>query len=296
MSIGKDIAGIRPGARMWSGVVTSLVPFEVDGQPVAPPAYAALVGDRVQVMSMDGWSVCQRWLPEHALPVQVTVTATSVSGKPGYLAASGNGRTWQLPYTGSVAVGDKLSPDWNSSLGRVDAPPSPPPEPPPPPTPPAPEPTPITYYRRKFRAVQAGSWHYGTWDRSRVRQHRWSSEDINYGAWCYGGEIRQAVKGGTIIGAKIFLPRVQGGVFAAQTAHLYSHGSDRLPGGDVSRVGPVRDVTVSMGGAWYPIATALATAAMGGGIAIAGAPYVVFAGLQSDPRSGQLDIQWRTGG
>lgn len=303
MSLGEIVGGLDAGTRMWSGLVTSLSPFEVDGKPVAPPGgWAPLLGDRVLVVSMGGWSVCLQYLPERALPAQVTVTATSVAGKPDYLAAVDEfSNAYQLPFTGTYSVGDVVMPDWSTTAGRVYAKVA---------SQAGVAPTPVepdapATQRRTFRAIRAGSWHYGRWDQAQVRQHRYSTEDINTGAWFYGGEPRQAVGSGTVIAARIFLPRVRGGAnySTGSPAHLYAHGSDSFPAGDVTRVGSPHDVTVPRGQAWYDVPPELAQAALAGGISIAGAPYVVFAGLgqTSDDgarvdgvMSGALDLTWTT--
>lgn len=301
MSLGEIVGGLDAGTRMWSGLVTSLQPFEVDGKPVAPPGgWAPLLGDRVLVVSMGGWSVCLQYLPERALPAQVTVTATSVAGKPGYLAAvDAHSNAYQLPFTGTYSVGDVVMPDWSSTAGRVYAKVASQAGT----APPAPTPPPTSERRQTFRAIQAGSWHYGRWDTDRVRQHRYSTEAVNYGAWFYGGEPRQAVGSGTIRSARIFLPRVRGGVgySSGQAAHLYAHASDAFPAGDVTRLGAPVDVNVPRGQAWYSIPASFVQAALAGGISIVGAPYVVFAGLAQTTddgtrvdgaMSGALDLSW----
>ena len=295
---------IAPGSpvSLWTGTVTQVQPLMVDDRPVMPPGHwAPLLGDRVLMAAQGGTSWCLQALAPWTRPAQVTVTATSVAGKPGYLLASANGQSFELPYTGTYAVNDIVMVDWSTTVGRVYTKVA---------SQSGTAPTPApggggSTQTRTFRAVQAASWRYGAWDHSKVYQYRYSSEAISTGAWCYGGEPRQAVGSGAISSARIFLPRVRGGSNYAppgQTAHLYAHGSDRLPGGDVARVGSPVNIQVPRGEAWYPIPVSLATAALAGGISVAGGPeYVVFAGLAmtsddgtpvSGPMSGALELTW----
>lgn len=293
--VGSALGAIRPGARLWTGIVSSLNPFKVDGVPVAPPGtFAPLLGDHVLCVSEGNASWCLHVSRGYALPAQVTVMGV---GAGVVTAADSTGRSYTLQAAGSYSVGNVVAVDWTTSQGRVSGRATAQTGTPPPATG---GPSVITR-TQAFRAIEAGTW-TTYWDRSRVQQHRLStSSPIGYGAWFYGGVIQQVVGSGTVQSARIFLPRIRG--VGAATAHLYRHTHDSMPTGDVLRVGGASDVPTVSGQGWYSLPTSLAQALAtnGGGLALLGSPFLAFAGLETftsdsaavdGPMSGAVEITW----
>lgn len=121
------------------------------------------------------------------------------------------------------------------------------------------------------------------------------------GAWFYGNTMAE-LAGATITRVLFRVParRAVGNYNNALTLHLYAHTSPARPGGDVTRVSGPADITIPAG--WNPepgegfidLPTSFApTLIAGGGVSIAGDPYMGFLGKPSDPASGQLRIEWR---
>lgn len=114
------------------------------------------------------------------------------------------------------------------------------------------------------------------------------------GAWWYGP--KPDLGGKTVTKVTFRLPQRlgAGNNNAPATIHLYGHPATAQGGTDVSRtVGPV-DVVVSPGAGPKTItlpSTFHSIAANGGGISIAGEPYVGFRGRRADPQSGKLTIE-----
>lgn len=117
------------------------------------------------------------------------------------------------------------------------------------------------------------------------------------GAWFYGAP-KPELAGKTATRIRFKIPgrlRGVGAYNSTVTVHLYAHTSQSRPGGDVSRVvGPV-DVNIVAGfggdyvdlpGEFFPILAA------GGGISIAGNPYLGLYSRLDDPESGKILIDW----
>jgi hypothetical protein len=115
------------------------------------------------------------------------------------------------------------------------------------------------------------------------------------GSWFYGlGNTSLAGK--TITAVRFRLPqRIDQGATGTATIHLYAHTSTAAPGTDVSRtVGPF-DVSVAQNAPpkWITLPSTFYSALVaGGGISLAGDPYVGFASRLKDPDAGKLEIDW----
>jgi len=113
------------------------------------------------------------------------------------------------------------------------------------------------------------------------------------GAWFYGSQANQ-LAGAALTAVRLRVgPRLHIGSYnSALTLHVYAHSSSTKPSGDVARVLGPYDFTIAanFGGDWVGTlpSACYATLAGGGGIAIAGPPYLGIAGLDVDPASGQL--------
>lgn len=102
--------------------------------------------------------------------------------------------------------------------------------------------------------------------------------------------------GYTITRFNIQVKRLTGGLVGPQTLHLYLHTSvDQDMVVDVTRtLGPV-DVSIEIGDElWIPLPLAWANEIItnGGGISISGAPQIALEGLDINPDSGLLQIEW----
>ena len=116
------------------------------------------------------------------------------------------------------------------------------------------------------------------------------------GAWFYGNSPLASLGDRTVEEVRFWLPaRLNIGNPATATIHLYAHTSRNQPGADVARtVGPF-DVSVSLSRAPGWVTLPLSFAAVlkaGGGISIAGDPYVAFNGRTKDPLSGRIEMDW----
>lgn len=130
-----------------------------------------------------------------------------------------------------------------------------------------------------------------------VVQYQYTSSPYS-GAWFHGLAAAQ-LAGATITAIRLRLPSrlVIGSYNAALSAHIYLHTSSSRPAGDVTRTAGPSDQVVTAASSWVPtfITLPLAwapTLLAGGGIGIYGSPYLGFAGIDSDPASGQLAIDW----
>jgi hypothetical protein len=117
------------------------------------------------------------------------------------------------------------------------------------------------------------------------------------GAWFYGTP-RTELAGKTITRIQFNVPPrlpAVGSYNSPVTIHLYAHNSQSRPGGDVSRVVGPHDVVISPGSGGglidLPLTFAAALVA-GGGISIAGNPYVGFASRLDNPENGKLILNW----
>jgi hypothetical protein len=153
-------------------------------------------------------------------------------------------------------------------------------------------------------ATASDTWGVGGWGRWATSQG--GGEDVYSGtlgaytltgSWFYGAPKPElAGKSATRIRFKVpaRLPAV-GDYNSAVTIHLYAHTSQSRPGTDVTRVvGPV-DVNVAAGssGGFIDLpGSFFSTLAAGGGISIAGNPYVGFNSRLDDPESGKILIDW----
>jgi hypothetical protein len=211
-------------------------------------------------------------------------------------------------YLGAVtdyAVTDELYITWDAArptiLGKVSGvtvtPDSPPPTPPPPPQ----------TGRTDLIATASDTWWgpggWGSWATSRgggetVYSGTQSGSAVT-GAWFYGAP-KPELAGKTIVGIRFKLPPRLAGTGAYNspvTIHLYAHTNGSRPGGDVNRVAGPHDVVVSAGSGGGDITLPLSfgpALAAGGGISIAGDPYVGFASRLSNAENGRIIIDWST--
>lgn len=238
-------------------------------------------------------------------PASGTV-ATVPASSPTITVTGTDGVTYSATFIGSYnpVVGDKVILSWNAAvpsvMGKITTTPAPPPAAAPPPPVAAPPPPPAT----GTETYQAGSsdtiWGPGGWGswaggNSNVYQGNYGSGPV-YGAWFYHGSPKQ-LAGRNITRIRFLLGsrRPVGSNNSPVTVHFYAHNSTFKPGGDVARVVGPHDVTANPGQGLtqydLPLSFA-ATLLAGGGIAIAGDPYCGFLGINSQPESGLLLLDW----
>lgn len=140
-----------------------------------------------------------------------------------------------------------------------------------------------------------GVWNAWAGGRQSVYQGSYSGHTM-YGSWFYNGATRQ-LAGATIDRVRFRAPKrlSVGSYNAAGTMHVYVHGSDTRPGGDVARISGPYDISIPAH--WQGDFVDLPPTAgdalkSGGGISIAGEPYMGLAGKAEDPSSGQLILNW----
>jgi hypothetical protein len=147
----------------------------------------------------------------------------------------------------------------------------------------------------------------GTWVPSLGYWNVWAAKNQNvytgtyagytmFGAWFFNGATRQ-LAGAGITRVRFRVPKrfSVGAYNSTGTLHIYVHTNDGRPGGDVSRVtGPYDvDIPPNFQGGFVDLPLAAGDQLKnGGGISIAGSPYMGFQGKAEDPASGQLLIGW----
>lgn len=151
-------------------------------------------------------------------------------------------------------------------------------------------------------ATDSGTWTpaFNAWDSwagggGKVYQGSYGGT-ANFGAWFYSNKLAE-LAGYTISRVQFRIPsRLSVGSFnSGLTLHIYVHNSPTRPGGDVNRILGPYDVFVPAGfaGGYADIDPATGPALInGGGISIAGDPYMGFLGKPQDPASGQLKLDW----
>ena len=174
-----------------------------------------------------------------------------------------------------------------------------------------PPPTGASTRQDSFLATDSATWvpGLGVWNawaakNQNVYQGSYSGFSM-FGSWFYNGSTK-ALAGATVDRVFFRVPKrfAVGSNNAAGDIHIYVHTSNTRPGGDVARVlGPysfnipanyngsqVLQAGVLGGFVELPTIVGANLAAFGGGISIAGDPYMGFAGKAEDPSSGQLLI------
>lgn len=204
-------------------------------------------------------------------------------------------------FIGSYSPGDPIYLTWDAAtptiIGKIQSQATPPPAPPPPP-PPA-----VATGTETLLVTASDTWGVGGWGRWAKSQNGgeyvysgfWAGQTLT-GSWFYGAP-RPALQGKTITAIKFWIPAREpvGSNNAAATIHIYAHTSSARPGGDVARVVGPFDVVVDPGfqGGYVNLPLTFGpTLAAGGGISIAGDPYVGFLSRLKDPQVGKLIMDW----
>lgn len=235
-------------------------------------------------------------------------TVTTVPGGSDTITVTTDGVGYKATFlTGyTPTVGDRVRLFWQGRdvtvLGAVGVTPDPDYVSPAPGT--APPPPPVSSGVFNAPATDSATfWGPGGWDSwagggGHIHQGTWAGSTLT-GAWFYGNTMAE-LAGATISRIQFRVParRTVGSYNTAGNLHLHAHTSPSRPGGDVTRSG-LMDVSIPPGwapepdGGWFDLPLSYApTLIGGGGISIAGDPYMGFVGKPSDPASGQLRIEW----
>ena len=281
-----DLGGSRPIPARWSNQIQPL-----QGMPLA----VDLAKDRFGQAS--ALVICA--YTDQPRPSTGTVLTIGVSE----IVFTGEDSTTYTTdrYIGTYAVGDPVLLDWSAGkptiLGKIpgvvstalqSAPEAPPA---------APSTGTTTLIATKSNTWGVGGW--GRWATSNnggedVYSGTWGGQTVT-GAWFYGAK-KPALQGKTITRARIRLPqRLNVGASGAATVHLYAHTSSNQPGGDVARTQGPFNVTLNQGHPpnWATLPSSFHSVLVnGGGISIAGEPYMGFIGRLGDPQSGKIIIDW----
>lgn len=205
-------------------------------------------------------------------------------------------------FIGDLSPGDPVYLTWDAAqptiIGKVQAIAAPPP------AAAAPPPAAVPPGEETLIATASDTWWgpggWGSYATSRngeedVYSGTWGANTVT-GAWFYGAP-RPVLQGKNITRIRVRLPyrRPEAGVSGAITVHLYAHTNGARPGGDVNRVTGPFDIPIPQGfqGGDFDLPLTFAPAIVaGGGISIAGNPYVGFHSRLKDANSGRLILNW----
>jgi hypothetical protein len=296
------VVALKAGVVVFSAEAGFGVNIDGSAPPVSWPAgYIPTPGDPVRVLMVDGMAVVMGpTLTSGHRPLTGTVAGAATAGTVPVTTTAG---PLTCRYVGTApSIGSLVRLDWQSTSPWIwpsTAATIPPPEPGGGGSTPTPPPV-TTSGTLTVTAIDSGSWQVGgswAYQGTDVVQWRYGSARENRGAWFYGNGVAQ-LAGATITGARIRVgARLRIGSYnAAQTMHLYRHTDASRPGGDVARAAGPHDIILPAGwkADWVPIPTAWGQDLIsGGGVAVAGSPYVGITGVGSDPASGQLQLDWR---
>lgn len=139
-----------------------------------------------------------------------------------------------------------------------------------------------------------GRWATSQYGGEDVYSGTWGGYTVT-GSWFYGAP-KPELAGKTVTRVQFKVPaRLNVGASGAATIHLYAHTSGSRPGGDVTRVAGPFDVSIpaGWGGGLVDVPTSFAPVInAGGGISIAGSPYVGFVSRIKDPEAGKIIQDW----
>lgn len=132
-------------------------------------------------------------------------------------------------------------------------------------------------------------------------QHTYSGSGYvppSSGNWFYGGATRALADKTTITRVRFYLGsrRRAGAYNSAATVHFYVHNANVRGSGEPARISGPFDKTVAAGwgGGYIDLPVSVGTdLKSGGGISIAGDPYVGFTAGAQQPAAGTLLVNWR---
>ena len=295
-------------ADLVRGVVRGALVIGDDGARLGTPLWAGdytpVEGDPVMVLSQDGLAYILGPASTVPRPQTGTVTVAAAGGRVGVLAG---GVTYSARYTDTApTVAQSVHLMWDGSaptvIGLANATITGSPDGGADPG----APVVSKFGTLPVAAVDSGAWRSSDgWGTSTSRpvstravlQYTYTGSNPYSGAWFYGNRAAQ-LAGATVTAIRIYIPGrlVIGSYNSSLSAHLYLHTASGKPAGDVTRtLGPSDQTLVgvpsTLGWVTLPIGWA-ATLVAGGGVGIYGTPYLGVNGIDADPASGQLSIDW----
>ena len=293
------------GARWWANVEGNLIDaLWLD--PIQPMQDGPIVVDITNNGTGQSSALVLGGYTDQPRPSTGTVLAVGVSE---IVFGVEDGQTYTtdrvIGAVSGYALQDPVYLDWAAGLPTILGKPTTITITPEAPPPVAPAPAPVRGVA-KANAVKTNTWWapggWGSYAQSQYGGEQlysgtWSGLTVT-GSWFYGNSPLASLGSREVTAVRFWLPARQNvGNPATATVHLYAHTSRTQPGSDVSRtVGP-HDVTVSLnrqpGWITLPLSFAAVLKA-GGGISIAGDPYVAFNGRLRDPLSGRIEMDWTT--
>lgn len=164
----------------------------------------------------------------------------------------------------------------------------------------APPPPPLVNGNSNITCQDSGTWTDGYNWNSYFGQNTYSGSGYvprSTASWFYNGGTLGLADKTNINAIRFWLgPRRNGGNYnVAATVHFYAHNAQSRGGGEPTRVVGPFDVTIpaGWGGDWVALPTSFAaTLKAGGGVSLAGDPYVGFTGVGENGNAGALSIDW----
>ncbi|QGJ88141.1 minor tail protein [Arthrobacter phage Edmundo] len=310
-SIGsKSDVSVRPGVIIWD-YLTKSWQVEVGGvrQKViwmtANPPFDGASCWTVYVTPKGGQSVC------YVAGIVAATPALGANGQVTVVPAGGTTCTVEVrgvPITVTrlaqytPAVGDEAALLWGAdrvfAVGKIGAAAPIIPDgggstaPPPPP--------PVIRGTAKFNTSDSGTWTAGYNWNGYYGQNCFSGSGYvpsSSGNWFYGGATRALADKTNILAVRFYLGsrRPAGNYNQMATIHLYRHAHDSRGGTEPTRTtGPHHiDIPAGWAGGFVTLPQSFGVALKsGGGISIAGDPYVGFTSGSAQPNSGYLEIDW----
>lgn len=239
-----------------------------------------------------------------AMPVPnhvVTVTVVPSGGTTATVTANGVSYTAYRLTSYTPAVGDKSLAVWMegtpflvgaltpAATGDVTA------------TAPAPAPAPKVSGSSSFPIRDSGTWTQGYNWNGYYGPHTYSGSGYvppSSGNWFYGGATKALADKTNIDRVRFYLgSRRQAGSYnSTVTVHFYVHNANVRGSGEPARISGPFNINVApyWGGGWIDLPVSVGTTLKsGGGISIAGDPYVGFTAGAAQPAAGTLYVNWR---
>ncbi|ASR83947.1 hypothetical protein SEA_SHROOMS_68 [Arthrobacter phage Shrooms] len=163
-----------------------------------------------------------------------------------------------------------------------------------------PPPPPVIRGTAKFSASDSGTWTAGYNWNAHYGQNCYSGSGYvpsSSGNWFYSGATRALSDKTNILAVRFYLGarRAAGAYNSPATVHIWRHSHDIRQGTEPTRTLGPTDVVIpaGWGGGFLTLPQSVGVALKGGGgISIAGDPYVGFTSGSAQPNSGYLEIDW----
>ena len=288
---------VRPGTVV---AVESALAVNVDGAVLTavwwPAGYSPAAGDTVRVIVTAGEATVLGPSTSSPRPTTATVTVSAVGGVIPIVGS--DGVDYRARYIGTApSSGSLVLLSWQSTTPWVlstaaavsGTSPTPPPS--------GPSGPPVATSGTLILAAIDSGYRTNQWFGGELRQGSYGGRTYT-GAWFYGSAPAQ-LAGATITGCRLRVgARLRIGSYNASIdLQVYRCLDGSRPGGDTTRSGGPQAITWGPGSdaGWVGLSAGLGqdlVNAGSGGIAIAGGSYGGVQGIDTDPASGQLALDW----